>query len=131
MLTNFSFLRRALGLLWTASARWMVAALALTVVLGILPAATVFLTKWVVDVLAHTAGAGATWDKVQVVLVPASLMVGVMIAQRVLGGLSDWVNTAQAQVVEDHIKGLIHKKSASIDYGFFESPEYFDQYYQA
>ncbi len=131
MLTNFSFLRRALGLVWASSSRWMVASVSLTVLLGLLPAAAVYLTKWVVDVLAHTAGHGVTWDKVQVVLIPASLMVGVMVAQRVLGGLSDWVNTAQAQMVEDHVKALIHEKSASIDYGFFESPEYFDQYHQA
>jgi len=33
--------------------------------------------------------------------------------------------------VQDHIKGLIHEKSASVDFAFFESPEYFDQFQQA
>src|SRR5262249_32208342 len=37
----------------------------------------------------------------------------------------------QTQLVQDHIKGLIHEKAAAIDYAFFESPEYHDQMHQA
>jgi ATP-binding cassette subfamily B protein len=132
MLANLSFLRRAFALVWSASGRWTVSWAALTLVLGVLPAAAVFLTKWLVDTLAHDiVDAGSTWDKALVLLLPASLMVGVMVAQRLLGGLSEWVGTVQTQLVQDHIKGLIHAKAAAVDYSFFESPEYFDQFHQA
>jgi len=131
MLTSLTFIRRALALIWAASGRWMILWAGLSLLLGVLPAANVFLMKWLVDAAAHTVGAGATWDKATVILVPASLMLGVMVAQRLLGGVSEWVSTAQTQMVQDHIKGLIHEKSASIDYSYFESPEYFDQFHQA
>src|SRR5262249_20581221 len=35
------------------------------------------------------------------------------------------------QLVQDYIKGLIHEKAAAIDYGFFESPEYHDEFQNA
>src|SRR4029077_2746893 len=44
---------------------------------------------------------------------------------------SDWIDVAQTQLVQDHLKGLIHAKATSIDFGFFESPEYHDQLHQA
>jgi ATP-binding cassette subfamily B protein len=131
MLTSFTFIRRALALIWAASGRWTVFWIGLSLVLGILPAANVYLVKWVVDAAAHSVGAGTTWDHVLVILVPASLVLAVLVAQRLIGGLSDWVSTAQTQMVQDHIKGLIHEKSVSIDFSFFESPEYFDQFHQA
>jgi ATP-binding cassette subfamily B protein len=109
----------------------MVAWAGLALVLGILPAGSVILMKWLVDALAHAIGAGFTWEQVQVVLLPAGLMLGVMVAQRVLGGVSDWVSTAQTQMVQDHIKCLLQDKAASVDYSFFESPEYHDQFQQA
>src|SRR5207245_6256142 len=90
-----------------------------------------FLMKRLGDALAKSVGAGATWERASAVLIPAALMVAVMVAQRVLGALADWVNTVQTQLVQDHIKGLIHEKAASIDYGFFESPEYHDHMHQA
>jgi ATP-binding cassette subfamily B protein len=131
MFTSVTFIRRALGLIWTASGRWMVAWAGLCVVQGILPAATVFLMKWLVDTMARAVGAGFSREQIWVLAMPASVMLGVMIAQRLLGGLSDWVSTAQNQKVQDYIKGLIHQKASSIDYGFFESPEYHDQFHQA
>ncbi len=131
MFTSFTFIRRALGLIWAASGRWMVFWAGLSLVLGLLPAANVYLMKWLVDAAAHAVGGGFSWDKAQVILLPAGLMLAVMAGQRLLGGLSEWVSTAQTQMVQDHIKGLIHEKSAGIDYSFFESPEYFDQFHQA
>lgn len=76
-------------------------------------------------------GAGFTTEHALLLLLPAGLVVGVMVAQRFLGGLNGWVATIQAQLVQEHIRGLMHAKSATVDYGFFESPEYFDQFSQA
>ena len=129
-MTSVAAIRRTLGLIWPASRGWMVAWACLLIVLGVLPAASVFLTKRLVDALAQSVGAGAGMN-VPALLVPAGLMLAVLVAQRLLGAASDWVDTVQTQLVQDHIKELIHDKAASIDYGFFESPAYHDQLNQA
>ena len=127
MLTSFAFIRRALGVIWTASGRWMVVWGGLLLALGLLPAATVFLTKRVVDALALSIGSGSYGP----LIAPGLGMAAVLVAQRVLGALSDWVDVVQTQLVQDYLKGLIHDKAAAIDYGFFESPEYHDHLHQA
>jgi ATP-binding cassette subfamily B protein len=131
MNTQFVFIARALRLIWTASGRWTISWAGLSLVQGIIPAALVYLMKWLVDALAQSVGAGTARDRAIVILVPAGLTAAIMVAQRLLSGLTEWVNTAQTQMVQDHIKGLIHEKASSVDYAFFESPEYFDQFQQA
>jgi ATP-binding cassette subfamily B protein len=58
-------------------------------------------------------------------------MAGVMVGQRVFSALGDWINTVQTQLVQDYIKSLIHEKAAAIDYSFYESPEYHDEFHHA
>src|SRR5262249_26962593 len=128
---SFVFIRRSLGLIREASGGWMAVWAVVLVAGGVLPAANVFLMKRLVDALAKNVRAGADWQRAIVVLVPALLLLSVMVGQRLLSALSEWVNTVQTQLVQDYIKGLIHQKAASIDYAFFESPEYHDQMHQA
>src|SRR5580765_3710466 len=116
MTTQLQLIARALRLIWAASGRWTIAWAALSLVQGILPAATVFLMKWLVDALAQAVGAGTAREQAVVILIPAGLMAAIMVAQRLFAGLTEWVNTAQTQMVHDHIKGLIHEKAASVDF---------------
>src|SRR5689334_5229798 len=102
VLADLVFLRRALGLIRAASGRWMTAWAIVLVGSGLLPAASVFLTKRVVDALSKGIGGGTAWSHASAVVVPGLLMVAVMIGQRVLSGLSDWINTVQTQLVQDH-----------------------------
>lgn len=118
--------RGALGLIWEAAPAWTVGWAVLLIVQGAVPAAVVALTKWVVDAVSAAIGAGATWETAQSVLVPAALMGGLMLLQRVLGSVNDWVSTGQSELVTDHIKRLIHEKAASVEFAFYESSSYHD-----
>jgi ATP-binding cassette subfamily B protein len=51
----------------------------------------------------------------------------VLLLTGILQGLLEWIRTAQAELVRDYMSALIHKKSISIDYAFYESSEYFDR----
>ncbi len=119
-----SYVGMALRLIWSAASRWTVVWFVLLAVQGLLPAAVVYLTKWLVDSLALAVagevGLGA-------VLAPASIMGGIMILQRILGGLNEWVSTAQAELVGDKVKALVHEKAAEVDFGFYESADYHDK----
>lgn len=118
--------RMALGLIWEAAPRWTAVWAILIVIQGMLPAATVALTKWVVDAVAAAVGSGLSAETVAPVLLPAVLVGLVMMLERVLGGLSEWVGTGQSEHVGDYIKARIHEKAAAVDYAFYESPAYHD-----
>lgn len=93
---------------------------------GLLPAATVYLTKILVDRVAAVVGGGFSWELVQPVLLPASLMALVLLLIQVLQGIITWIRTAQAELIQDHVKALIHRQAAYVDLEFYETPEYFD-----
>lgn len=54
-------------------------------------------------------------------------MAGILLLQRVLGSLQEWVSAAQAELVGDHVKALIHARAAEADFAFYESSDYHDQ----
>lgn len=114
----------ALRLIWSAASKWTVIWFVLLAVQGFLPAVSVYLTKWVVDSLAAAVSGAADLG---IVVVPVLLMAGVLLLQRVLGGINEWVGTAQGELVGDRVKALIHEKASQVDYGFYESSHYHDQ----
>jgi ATP-binding cassette subfamily B protein len=96
------------------------------IVQGLVPAAIVYTTKWVVDAVAAAVGGGLSVENVELVLAPAAVMGALLVLQQGLASVSSWVQAAQAEVVQDKLKRLIHAKAVSVDYGFYESSEYFD-----
>jgi ATP-binding cassette subfamily B protein len=121
-----AYLPPAIRLVWTAASAWTTAWLALLVVQGVLPAASVYLTKWVLDAAEVAVGGGLAWDNVRLLLVPAGLMAAVILAQRSLGSLRSWVQTAQGELVQDHIQSRVHRKAVEVDMVYYESPAYYD-----
>ena len=119
-----SYVGMALRLIWSAASKWTALWFMLLAVQGLLPAATVYLTKWVVDSLAAAVSGDAP---LSLVVLPVALMAGVLLLQRVLGGINEWVSTAQGELVGDHVKALVHERAAEVDYGFYESSLYHDQ----
>lgn len=128
---QFSYLPRALGLVWTAAKWWTLTWAVLLAIQGVLPAATVFLIRQLVDSLVAAIGSGGSWERLHPVLVVAALMAGVMLLTELLKNLIEWVYTAQAQFVQDHLSALIHEKSTAVDLAFYETPEHFDRLHRA
>ncbi len=122
-LNRIHYIGKGLQLAWRAARGWTVLWLGLTLLRGFAPAAMVLLTKYLVDGIAAVIGAGVSWQSVEPVLVPAALMGALLVLQQVLDGLLGWVRTAQAELVEDYVKHLIHEQAASVDLAFFDSPE--------
>ena len=96
-----------------------------------MPVALVYLTKLLVDSLVIAIGARGSWNYVRPALVFIIITAAVMILSESLDSASDWVRTAQAELVQDHIKELVHEQSAAVDLAFYESPEFFDGLEQA
>ncbi len=128
---RLSYLPQAMRLIWTAARGYTLAWVILLVGQGLLPAATVHLTRLLVDSLAATVGMGVSWQAVRPTLILAALMGGVLLLAEVLQTAGHWVRTAQSELVQDHISALIHEKSIAVDLAFYESPEYYDHLHRA
>jgi len=123
--------RRAMKLIREAAGGWAAAWLVLVVVQGAIPGGIVYMTKWVVDAAEAAVGQGVSWEQVSQLLLPASIMGGLLLAQRFIGSVTEYVNTAQSEFVGDHLKNLIHDKAARVEYWFYESDRYYDLLEQA
>lgn len=118
---------QVLRLAWDASRNWTLAWGVLLLVQGTLPAAMVYLTKLLVDGVAAIAGVGFSWESLQPVVLPGALMVAVMLLREVLTGAVAYVRLAQAELIQDHAKRLIHTQAGAIDLEYFETPQYYDE----
>ncbi|RMH52627.1 MAG: ABC transporter ATP-binding protein [Bacteroidetes bacterium] len=127
VLGRLHHLRRAVSIIWQAAGAWSVGWLVLLILSGLIPAAIVYITKWLVDNVAVSVGAGLSVEEVVwQVGIPAAVMGGLMLAQRALASLSEWVSAVQSELVQEYVKEQVLIKAGTVDYEFYESDEYFD-----
>jgi ATP-binding cassette, subfamily B, bacterial len=126
-IAQLSYLPQTFSLIWAASRNWTLAWIVLLVFQGLLPTAAVYLTRQLVDSLVMVAGAGISTASIQTALFPVALMAGVLLLTEFLHGASEWIRTAQSELVQDYISGLIHEQSIAIDFGCYESSDYNDR----
>jgi len=129
-LAHLPLLPRALGLVWSGARGWTAVWALLLLVQGILPVAAVYLTRALVDSLVTAVEGGGSWETIRGPLALALLMAGLMLVGELLRSVTGWVRTAQAELVGDHIRGLIHDRATAADLAFFDSPEYHDQLFR-
>ena len=121
----------ALALVWTAARRWTVIWAALLFVEGLLPVATVTLTRTLVNRFVAALGGARDWSAMEPLVWPLACLVAVILLWELVGVGVRWVRTIQAELIEDHITKLIHERSARVDLAFYESPEFYDRLYRA
>src|SRR5215212_8942295 len=87
------YLPRAFALIWAAARHWTLAWASLLVFQGLLPVATVYLTRLLVDSLVAAMGARGSWESVRPTLILAGLMAVTMVLAEVLQGATQWIRT--------------------------------------
>lgn len=115
----------ALRLVWQSSPDWTVIRLVLITLQGLLPLASIYLIKLLVDGV--TEGLIAAPQVMLRQLTP--LLVGLALITLVTllcNAFSELVNTAQTQRVSDYMRGVLHAKSIEIDLAYYENPRYHD-----
>jgi ATP-binding cassette subfamily B protein len=125
--SRLAYLPRTFTLVWSAAGLWFPAWILLLVAQGILPVASVYLTRGLVDGLAVAVRSGASWEAVRPTVVILAIMVSVMILSEILKGILDWIHTAQCELVQDHISGLIHRQTNRLDISYYDSPGFYDR----
>jgi len=127
---SLSHARRAFRLVWDGSGPLSIAWGAALVLQGLIPVATVYLTKPLVDGLQAAIGQGASWDGVRPVLGVALAMGALLVLGEFLKVALQWIGFAQSELVQDHISDLIHAKAIDADLAFYETPEHLDRLYR-
>ena len=133
LLQQLPYLPRALSLVWGAARKWTLAWGILLLVQGVLPVATVYLTRAVVDSLVAAMDAEnlASFETLQEPLLFVGLMALVLLLTESLRSITTWVRMAQSQLVSDHIHELIHTQAITLDLSFFEDSAYYDTLHRA
>jgi ATP-binding cassette subfamily B protein len=125
------YLPRAIALVWEAAPRWTLLWGALLAAQGLLPVATVYLTRSVVDGLVAAIRAGGAWAAFRPALLLAGLLGAVLLLDELLRAAASFARRAQTELVRDRITDLLHRQSTRVDLAFYDSPDYFDRLHRA
>ena len=119
--------KRSFNLIWTASPFYTTSWAVLLIIQGILPGLLVYLTKLLVDSLVIAVNSKGSWEKIRPAVFFIVVTAIVTLLTDVFQSLLEIVRTAQADIIQDYVKNLVHRKSAMMDMAHFESHEYHDR----
>lgn len=129
--SQISYLPKILKIIYTAIPKLTFIWISLLIVQGLLPATIVYLTKVIVDSLVAAFGKGLEWNNISPLVIWGSIMAGLMLLSQLLSRITNWIETAQADIIQDHINDLIHIKSAQVDLSFYETADFYDHLHRA
>lgn len=136
-LAQAPYLLRALGFVWAAAHYWTLAWLLLLILQGLLPVASVYLTRYLVDQLVAVTSTGSPFspgssiNMIAPVIVPALLIAALMLISTSLNSFAAWIRTIQADLVQDYMSALIQQKSSEVALSFYDLPEFYDRLHRA
>lgn len=121
----FSTVRPLLGLVWRASPMLLLASLGLTLLNGLIPTASIFITSELLQQLVtapKNSGSGSDFanDIGWLLLLLGVMTVGAQVLQR----LTAMVNQLQGIRVDNQVQLLIAEKASTIDLAWFENPSF-------
>lgn len=120
----FRYGRRALELVWSTSKSLTVALAALTLVVGLLPAAAAYVGQLIVDAVVHAAQVSHDPSPVlRLVAVEALLVVLLAFAQRAIAVCHSLLRTQLGQ----RVNVMILEKALTLDLTHFEDADFYDK----
>ncbi|HYW22400.1 MAG TPA: ABC transporter ATP-binding protein [Nodularia sp. (in: cyanobacteria)] len=124
-------LKRAIQLVWKSSPIWTLFSLIFLFIQGLLPLLSLYLVKLIVDTLTEnipTANPLQTFQQLLFLILIAGV---IALLQNISQSLSGLTNTAQSQIVIDHIHDQIHAKSIAADLEYYENSQYYNALHRA
>jgi len=117
---------RAVRLVWSSASRWTAAGFILQALQGILPLASLYMIKLIVD--AVVPGQDSSFIHILILAALAGVIAILNIAAR---SASELVNENQSALVSDHIQDVLHAKSIEADLEYYENAKYHDTLHRA
>ncbi len=122
---------RAARLVWQAAPGWTLLWLLLLAIQGLLPVASVYLTKFLVNGLVVVVDGDLGIEAVRPVALAIVGLIIIRLISTILGSFTGMTLTAQSELISDYMRDLVHKKAVQVDLAFYDSPEYYDRLYRA
>ena len=130
-LAQLRHLPRALACVWKAARSLTALWILLLVIQGLLPVATVYLTRAIVNQVVVAVRSNGNWIAIRHTLMLAGWIGAVMLATQLLRSATIWVRTAQSEAVKDYFADLIQQKSVEVDLAFYDSAAFYDHLHRA
>jgi len=124
-------LRRALGLVWQSAPGWTLASIVLLVVQGLLPLASLYLMKLVLDTTTAGLAAADRGAAFRQVAFYVALLGGATLFERLCSSIAGMVSEVQSQTVTDTVQDVLHSRSVAADLEYYESSQYYDTMHRA
>src|ERR1035437_2597802 len=128
---QLTFIWQALRLVWCAAPRQSALWAALLLFQGLLPVATVYLTRSLVNGLVAVVRSPAPGANSTHILLLMAAMGALILLGEVVRVSAVWLRTSQAELVQDHISGLIQRKSVAADLSFYDNADFYDHLHRA
>lgn len=126
-----SDIRRAVQLVFAYTPGWTVAIIFLIVILGLLPLASLYIMKLLVDTV--TVGI-TTPDKAEVIDLLIPLLVAaaaISIITAICRSVSSYATEVQSLVMTDVVTDQIQAHSIQLDLAYYENPDFFNDLHRA
>jgi ATP-binding cassette subfamily B protein len=122
---------RAVRFVWQAAPGWTVVSTALMIVQGIVPLATLYIVKLIIDRLTGLSGNSGAAGNFEDVLVLICVALGVAVAGNLCNAMLGYASLIQAHLVADHMQHMVQSKSIEMDLAYYENSQYFDKLHRA
>lgn len=109
----------------------MAASVFLVILQSLLPLASLYLTKLIVDAISNRLNSPGNDEAFGGILFLISIAGAVALLGAFLRTLASLANEAQIQAVTDHVQGIIQSKSIEVDLEYYENPQYYDTFHRA
>jgi len=123
-------LDRTLAFVWHAAPIPAVISSLLVVVQGILPLASLYLIKLIIDATTEAISSHGNTD-LSYIFILTGIAAGIGILNSICQHASSYYQEKLSIKVSDYVYQLMHKKSVSADLEFYENPAYFDTLHRA
>lgn len=122
---------RALRLVLESTRNLTLLSIIFVIVLAILPLASLYLMKLVVDEVVsaqEAADPDSAYNNVVILIILTGILI---LLEAICTSLFNLVKMAQSQRTTNHIQEILHAKSIEVDLEFYENPEYYDKMHRA
>jgi len=124
-------LGRAVRLVWQCAPGWAVLNMVLVILQGLLPLATLYLIKRIIDAVTAVKSAGALSPGLSTVLPLVALAGGSVLLAALCRSLGEPAGQAQSTLVSDKVSDILHAQSVAVDLEYYEDTRYQDTLHRA
>jgi ATP-binding cassette subfamily B protein len=124
-------LKRSVGMVWRGSAKWMVVSLCLGAVQAMLPLASLYLLKRIIDAVVAGASKGIGTSGLHTISILIVCALGLQLLAALCKSFAQVVQEAQAEKVTEYMQDLLHRKAIEVDLEYYENPQFKDTFHRA